>query len=290
MRVGVLLSSESRESVVTDSYDRLIDHVRVAEDNGFDSAWIVERHFSPTEPYPVPVALGAAIAAATRDILVGVLAKLPLDHPLKICEDAAVVDQLSGGRLLFGADPGVSENEWNGNRFAWSERWEVFCEALDIIVKGWTQDGFAYLGKFHRLPVKTRLPEGDDPFRPEPCEPPPLLPMERGGLPFDYLSVLPKPIQIPHPPVYLVGEDQRAAEFAAQTGNSLLLSRDKEPANLAAAYWKALEGAGRQKHEVDLAIARDVYIEADGKQARERTRGAANEAHAIARPVSRSRQ
>jgi alkanesulfonate monooxygenase SsuD/methylene tetrahydromethanopterin reductase-like flavin-dependent oxidoreductase (luciferase family) len=102
--------------------------------------------------------------------------------------------------------------------------------------------------------------------------------MERGGLPFDYLSVLPKPIQIPHPPVYLVGEDRRAVEFAARTGNSLLLSRDKAPANLAAAYWKALEGAGREKHEVDLAIARDVYIETDGQQARQRSKATGNDA------------
>lgn len=270
MRVGVLLTGALHKGMVADEYDRWIEHAQIAEENGLDSVWILESHFSAGMPCPSPVILGAAIAAATRDILVGVSIELCLDHPVKICEDAAVLDLLSGGRLLFGADPGTSEEEWNGSPFAWSERWEIFSEALDIIVKGWTQDSFAYLGNFHRLPVKTRVADSDDPFHPEPCEPPHLTPMERAGLPFDYLSVLPKPIQIPHPPVYLGSGDQRSAELAAQCGHSLLLVRDDNPAKTAATYWKELQQAGRQKHEVDLAIARDVYVEADGDKARSR--------------------
>jgi alkanesulfonate monooxygenase SsuD/methylene tetrahydromethanopterin reductase-like flavin-dependent oxidoreductase (luciferase family) len=270
MRVGVLLTGALQEIAVADAYQQWIEHVQVAEENGFDSAWIIESHFSARVPCPSPITLGAAIAAATRDILVGVSVKLPLEHPLKICEDAAVLDLLSGGRLLFGADPGVGEEEWNGSRFAWPERWEIFCEALDIIVKGWTQDSFAYLGKFYRLPVETRVADRDNPFQPEPCDPPHLMPMERAGLPFDYLSVLPKPVQIPHPPIYLGGGSQRSVEFTARNGNSLLLVRDGDAAQTAAAYWRALEQAGRHKHEVDLVIARDVYVEADGHKARSR--------------------
>jgi alkanesulfonate monooxygenase SsuD/methylene tetrahydromethanopterin reductase-like flavin-dependent oxidoreductase (luciferase family) len=244
--------------------------VQIAEENGLDSAWIMESYLSAGAPCPSAMTLAAALAATTRDILIGVSVKLPLRHPLKICEDAAILDLLSGGRLLFGADPGISEQEWNGSRFPWPERWEIFCEALDIIVKGWTQDGFAYLGKYHRLPVETRVADSGDSFHSEPCEPPHLTPMERAGLPFDYLSVLPKPIQIPHPPVYLGSGDQRSVEFAARNGNSLLLIRDNDPAQTAAAYWRALQQAGRQKYEVDLVIARDVYVEADGDNARSR--------------------
>lgn len=270
MKVGVLLTGRLRQGVAADGYDRWIEHVQIAEDNSLDSAWIMESHFSAAVPCPSAITLGAAIAAATHDILIGVSVKLCLDHPLKICEDAAVLDLLSGGRLLFGADPGVSEEEWKGSQFAWSERWEIFCETLDIIVRAWTQDGFAYLGKFYRLPVETRVADSDDPFQAEPCEPPHLTPMERAGLPFDYLSVLPKPIQIPRPPVYLGGGDQRAIEFAARNGNSLLVVGDEDPARTATAYWRALQQAGRQKHEVDLVVARDVYVEADGFKARSR--------------------
>ena len=270
MRAGVLITGVSQETVAADAYQQWIEHVQIAEENGFDSAWIIESHFSAGIPCPSPVTLGAAIAAVTRDILVGVSIKLALDHPLKICEESAVLDLLSGGRLLFGADPWVSEEEWNGSRFAWPRRWDIFCEALDIIVKGWTQDGFAYLGEFYRLPLETRVADGDDPFQPEPCEPPYLTPMARAGLPFDYLSVLPKPAQIPLPPIYLEGRSQQSVEFAARNGNSLLLVRDGHSAQTAGAYWRALEQAGRQKHEVDLVIARDVYVEADGRKAKSR--------------------
>ena len=268
MRVGVLLTGASQEIAAADAYEQWIEHAQVAEENGFDSAWVVESHFSTGVPCPSPITVGAAIAAATRDIRVGVSIKLPLDHPLKICEDAAVLDLLSGGRLLFGADPELSAEEWNGSCFAWTDRWELFCETLDIIVKGWTQDGFAYLGKFYRLPLETRVVGSGNPFQPEPCDPPYLMPMERAGLPFDYLSVLPKPVQIPHPPIYLAGASQRSVEFAARNGNSLLLAQGGDPTQTAAVYWKALEQAGRQRHEVDLVIARDVYVEADGYKTR----------------------
>ncbi len=270
MRVGVLLTGESRERVVADDFEQWIKYVQIAEESGLDSAWITESYFSAGVACPSAITLGAAVAATTRDILVGVSVKLPLRHPLKVCEDAAVLDLLLGGRLLFGADPGVNRQEWNGSRFPWSERWDVFCEALDIIVKGWSHDGFAYLGKYHRLPVETRVQDNDDPFHLEPCKPPHLTPMERAGRPFDYLSVLPKSIQIPHPPVYLGNGDSRAIEFAARYGHSLLLVGDDNPAKTAATYWKELQRCGRQKHEVDFVVARDVYVEADGDKARSR--------------------
>lgn len=278
MRVGVLLHGSSQESSVADSYDQLIDHAQVAEENGFDTVWIADGQSSSQGSCSSPVTLASAIAAATRYIQIGATVKLALDHPIKNCEDAAILDLLSGGRLLYGVNPEVSKQECNGTRFAWTDRWEVFCESLDIILKGWTQDGFAYLGRFYRLPVRTRVADNGKVIHPDPNTPPHLRPIERAGQPFDYLSVLPKPIQAPHPTVYVTCENQRAAEFAARNGKSLLLVNDESPAKMAKAYWKALEDAGRQRHEVDLVIGRDVYLEIDGDQARKRAAGAAENA------------
>ncbi|MCC7411027.1 MAG: LLM class flavin-dependent oxidoreductase [Gammaproteobacteria bacterium] len=271
MRTGVLLNAECGDEPASQAYDRLLCHVRAIEDNGFDTIWIPQAHACASEPMPSPLVMAGAIAAETRAIRIGVFVKLALEHPVKICEDVAVLDLLCHGRLLFGADPGGREQEYAGARVGWAPRLEAFREALEIVVRGWTSDGFAYLGEFYRLPRNTRAPASAGRYQAEPCVPPHRAPTERAGLPFDYLSILPKPLQIPHPPVYLVAADRETADLAARRGHSLLIPPQVESAaEVADHYWRVLEGAGRHRHEIDLAIARDVYVEIDGEQARKR--------------------
>lgn len=276
MRVGVLLETGSG-GADGNGYEGLLRHVRVIESVGFDSVWIPERHARADAALPSPIALAGAIAAETSGIRVGVLVKLALEHPVTICEEAAVLDLLCKGRLLFGADPGGDEQEYNGARHAWAQRGGAFREALEIIVRGWTSDGFAYLGEFYRLPTHTRVPAGGARFQPEPCFPPHFRPTERAGRPFDYLSILPKPLQVPRPPVYLFGVDPETVELAASAGYSLLIPPGIQSVGAQATrYWQALERGGRHRHEVDLGIARDVYVEVDGEAARRRVAGGAD--------------
>jgi alkanesulfonate monooxygenase SsuD/methylene tetrahydromethanopterin reductase-like flavin-dependent oxidoreductase (luciferase family) len=259
---------------VTDTYERLLHHVGVIEDTGFDSVWIPETHGCAGDPLPAPLAFAAAVAAETSGIRIGVLVKLALEHPVTTCEEAAVLDLLCKGRLLFGADPGGSEREYAGARLGWAQRRGAFREALEIIVQGWTSDGFAYLGELNRLPVATSALESGGRFQTEPCAPPHLRPTERAGLPFDYMSILPKPLQIPRPPVYLLGVDEETIDLAARAGYSLVIPPSTQSAGTdATRYWQVLERMGRHRHEVDLAIARDVYVEADGGRARRRVSG-----------------
>lgn len=271
MRIGVLLDAGDGGVGVTDAYERMLHHVQVIEDTGLDSIWIPEKHGCAGAPLPSPIAFAAAVAAETSGIRIGVLVKLALEHPVTICEEAAVLDLLCRGRLLFGADPGGDEREYAGARSAWAQRGKAFREALEIIVQGWTSDGFAYLGELNRLPARSRAPESGGRFQTEPCVPPHLRPTERAGLPFDYMSILPKPLQVPRPPVYLLGVDGETIELAARAGYSLVIPPlTRSVVADATRYWQALERAGRHRHEVDLAITRDVYVEADGERARRR--------------------
>lgn len=271
MRVGMLLDTKYGGVGVTDAYERLLHLVRVIESTGFDSVWIPEAHGRVDASLPSPITFAAAVAAETNGIRIGVLVKLALEHPVTICEQATVLDILCKGRLLFGADPEGDECEYVGARHAWTQRRDAFCEALDIIVRGWTSDAFAYLGEFNRLPLRTRAPESGGRFQAEPGTPPYLRPMERSGRPFDYLSILPKPLQVPRPPVYLLGLDEAMIDLASRHGYSLMIpSWVHSVGPYVSRYWQALERAGRHRHEVDLAIARDVYVEADGEQARKR--------------------
>jgi len=261
MRVGVLLSAKPSGADVAGCYDQLIATARQAELNGFSSVWIGEHHFSNDRPEPVPLVLGGALAAETGTIGLGMMVKLALEHPLKIAEDAAVLDVISGGRILFGADPGAATHETGGYGVPAAEQQSHFTEALDIIVNAWTSDAFAYLGKHHTLPAKTNAAGAG--YVAEPYTPPYVEPWQRVDQPFDYLSVLPKPVQIPRPPVFVVADDDDAVMLAAAKGYSPLIperASAKEIVGRANAFWRALDAAGRVRSETVLTIARGVYL------------------------------
>jgi len=274
MRVGVLLDMPRNARGVTDAYDELLRQVRLIESVGFDSVWVPEQHGRADRALPSPLALAGAIAAETSGIRIGVLVKLALEHPVTTCEEAAVLDLLCKGRLLFGADPDGDEQEYAGARNTWAQRREAFREALEIIVGGWTNDGFAYLGELNRLPARSRLSASDGRFQAEPCLPPYLRPTERHGTGFDYMSILPKPLQIPCPRVYVLGVDPEMIDLAARSGHSLVIPPWIQSVEAyATQYWQTLERTGRNRHEVDLGVIRHVYAEVDGERARKRVVG-----------------
>jgi alkanesulfonate monooxygenase SsuD/methylene tetrahydromethanopterin reductase-like flavin-dependent oxidoreductase (luciferase family) len=266
LKVGLLFAAGGADA---EGYDRALDEVRRAEQRGFSSVWLLDERGAP------PFALSAAVAAETRALRIAVVTAPAARHPLRLAEDGAVLDLLSGGRLIFAADPGAGAGEPRGRGS--DQHWERFCEGLDIVVKAWSHEAFAYLGKVHRIPLRTRAQSSASPCVPEPYCPPYVLPWQRAGLPFDYLSVLPKPTQIPRPPVFVVARDARAVTFAARKGFSLFLGVEEAAGGLrdkAALYWRELASAGREREEVVLALAREVYVEADGESARRRIPGA----------------
>ncbi|GAA3214912.1 MupA/Atu3671 family FMN-dependent luciferase-like monooxygenase [Dactylosporangium siamense] len=120
-------------------YDVLLDTARLADEAGLEAVWIPERHFGDFgHCYPNPSVLGAAVAAVTRRI--GIRAGsvvLPLHHPVRVAEEWAAVDQLSGGRV------GVSfASGWHGRDFILSphphsERRRVMLEGIDTVRALW---------------------------------------------------------------------------------------------------------------------------------------------------------
>lgn len=267
MRVGILLEPETIGSDVAEGFDRLLTRARLAEQEGYSSAWIGESHFSGDRPEPVPLIFGGALVAETDNIRLGFLVKLALEHPVKTAEDVAVLDVMSGGRVLFGADPGAADLEIAGYGVPAAEHRARFSETLDIIVNAWTSDAFAYLGKFHTLPGQTNAAATGAPYVPEPYSPPYVAPWHRVDMPFDYLSVLPKPVQIPHPPVFVMAVDDDAAMLAANKGYSPVFGANLAPDEIAmraGVFWRTLEAAGRHRAEVCLTVVRDIRVTDDG--------------------------
>jgi alkanesulfonate monooxygenase SsuD/methylene tetrahydromethanopterin reductase-like flavin-dependent oxidoreductase (luciferase family) len=107
---GVLV--DVREEGAGYSAER-IEEVVAADRLGFDGAWLSEHHLTPDGMLPSPLVMAAVLAARTERIRIGTnILVLPLHHPLRIAEDAAVLDLVSGGRFVLGVGQGYAEREF----------------------------------------------------------------------------------------------------------------------------------------------------------------------------------
>jgi alkanesulfonate monooxygenase SsuD/methylene tetrahydromethanopterin reductase-like flavin-dependent oxidoreductase (luciferase family) len=139
------------------------------EELGYDSLQTVEHHFQPDGHQPSPlIALAAAAGVTERIGLMTNILLVPLYNPVKLAEDVAVLDQLSGGRVTLGVAPGYVPEEFHGLMVPYEERFKRFEECLDILQAAWTQETFTYDGSFYQVP-ETRLsprPVQQDPHPP----------------------------------------------------------------------------------------------------------------------------
>lgn len=144
--------------------------VEAAERWGLDAMWLAELHMAPRRSVlSAPLSIASAIAARTTRIKIGTAVQvLPLCHPVRIAEEAATVDHISHGRLIFGV--GRSGFVWTYEAYGvpYGESRERFAETLEIIKRAWTERRFSYAGKYYS---------------------------------FDNVCLVPKPYQKPHPPI-----------------------------------------------------------------------------------------
>ncbi|MGH9035881.1 MAG: LLM class flavin-dependent oxidoreductase, partial [Acidimicrobiia bacterium] len=168
-------------------YDHALEQVRLADELGFDQAWAVEHHF--LEEYShcsAPELFLTACAMQTQRIRVGhgiVVCVPEINHPVRIAERAAVLDILSGGRLEVGTGRSATWTELGGfgvDPDSTKKTWDEFVRALP---KMWTQERYAHQGRAFSMPER---------------------------------AVLPKPLQQPHPPLWVAvtspGTEMDAAE------------------------------------------------------------------------------
>ena len=129
-------------------YREIVDLVRLAETIGFDSAWVSEHHGSSDGYMPSLLPMLAALAVATDRINLGTGVLLtPFHHPLRLAEDAATVDLISGGRLILGLGLAWREEEFRMFGVPVNERVRRTVETIEILRRAWTGDRFSYDGK-----------------------------------------------------------------------------------------------------------------------------------------------
>jgi probable F420-dependent oxidoreductase len=132
----------------TQEYREIIDLVRLAETLGFESAWVSEHHGSGDGYMPSLLATLAAFAAATDHIQLGTGVILtPFHNPLRLAEDAATVDLISGGRLILGLGLAWREEEFRMFGVPLTERVRRTAETVEILRKAWTGQRFSYQGE-----------------------------------------------------------------------------------------------------------------------------------------------
>lgn len=141
---------------------------RVAEHAGLDGVWVNEHHNAADGYLPSPLALLAAFAAVTARVELGTGVMLaPFHHPLRLAEDAAVVDALSGGRLVLGLGAGWRSEEFRSFGVDARTRVRRLTETVEILGRAWTGERFSYSGRIFRF--------DDVVVTPRPARPPPVL-------------------------------------------------------------------------------------------------------------------
>ena len=157
-----------------------------AEELGFNSVWVPEHHFSMFGVLPSPAAFLCHVAARTERVKLGPgTVVLPLNHPVRVAEEFALLDLLSNGRAVLSAGRGYDDREYQAFGANFSDSQELFFEGMDIIKKAWTQETFSHEGRHYQVPE---------------------------------ISITPRPVQHPFPPTYVACFSQPTLMYAARNG------------------------------------------------------------------------
>lgn len=178
-----------RDLTSPDPYAETFALARIAEEEGFDTATIGHHHFMPGNMAD-PLTFLTAVAARTQRLRVGTgIFQLPVHNPVRVAEQVATIDQLSGGRISLGVGLGWWPLEYEVHGSSFRERGARMEEALEILRLVWTQENVAFDGRFWSFPQ---------------------------------LTVHPRPVQQPHPPLWVAGVADVAIDRAARLGDAWL--------------------------------------------------------------------
>src|SRR3984893_10439444 len=152
MKFGILYNTDyypAAHQSPSNYYAQLLEQTELAEKLGFDAVWFGEHHYSGYS-FGAPSVIAMAAAARTRRIRLGTgVSLIPLHHPLRLAEEYAMLDVLSGGRLEYGIGRGFLNYAYDLMGVERSESFDRFREGTDLIIAAWTATKpFSFQGKF----------------------------------------------------------------------------------------------------------------------------------------------
>ena len=221
-------------------YDQFLDEVLLGEELGFDSVWLDEHHGVKDHYWPSPLVCFAGIATRTSRILFGTdVIVMPFYHPVRVAEDVAMLDIMSGGRVILGAAIGYKPDEFELYQVPLEKRGARFEEAVQLIKKLWTEEEVHFEGNYYQV---------------------------------HGLKIEPKPISKPHPPIWLGGWGKLSLARAAKYGDAWIPGPTANLHKLLSAqklYRENLQKAGKDVHSPVTPLTREVVIAETDAAARE---------------------
>jgi alkanesulfonate monooxygenase SsuD/methylene tetrahydromethanopterin reductase-like flavin-dependent oxidoreductase (luciferase family) len=218
-------------------YQDILAQIELGDALGFDTAWLGELHFIPNfSCLASPLMILAAAAQRTKRIRLGTaVTLLPLHNPVKMVEDAATLDVLSGGRLEFGVGRGATPVYFSGYNVPMEESRDRFEESLEIILRAWTSERLSYQGKHFHV---------------------------------QDLTLAPKPVQKPYPPIRIAANSPDTFAIAGQLGLPIFASPLINPPDKLREYLAVHRDPLLAGVKQDIALAFPVHVAESRAQAR----------------------
>jgi alkanesulfonate monooxygenase SsuD/methylene tetrahydromethanopterin reductase-like flavin-dependent oxidoreductase (luciferase family) len=206
VKVGVLqfFSWPERRISIGQVYERALERIVVMDRAGYDAVWLAEHHFTTYSVCPSVHLMALEAAHRTERLRIGTAVSLAaLYHPLRLAEELALLDVLTGGRLNWGAGRGFEPTEFRAFGVPLDETGPRFREAVQVVLEAWTIERLTFHGKYWD---------------------------------FDDVEVLPKPVQQPHPPTWVAATSPEALGWAASMGHAILMDPHASFVEIAAKY------------------------------------------------------
>ena len=155
LRIGVCYDFRNPpDSGVSDQYlyGEIMEQVKWLDEIGADLVWFTEHHFVEDGYLPSWIPVASAMAAVTSHVRFGTdICLLPFNHPLRLAEDLAVLDNLSGGRVEVGVGMGYAPHEFRGFGFPVSRRVSLMNEGIEVLQRCFSGERFSYQGKRYQF-------------------------------------------------------------------------------------------------------------------------------------------
>lgn len=233
MKFGVLqfFSWPQRRVELPTVYERALQRIAIMDRSGYDAVWLAEHHFTGYSVCPSVHMMGVHVAARTERLRIGTAVSLAAFYnPLRLAEEVALLDVLSGGRVNWGAGRGFDPIEFRAFGVPVEESADRFHEAVEIVHAAWAGECLTWSGRYWS---------------------------------FDRVEVLPKPLQRPHPPTWLAAGSRGAIRWAGQHGHSIMLGPHatfEETGEHRELYHAELRDGGHSTAGRQLPIARMIAV------------------------------
>ncbi|MBI2528224.1 MAG: LLM class flavin-dependent oxidoreductase [Candidatus Rokubacteria bacterium] len=231
MRYGLFISSQHAptENFAAKIRDH-VEQVATARDCGFDSVFFAQHFLANPYAFLHPLALLARLAGEGRGMVFGTgVLILPLYHPVELAEHVATLDAICDGKLVLGVGMGYRDEEFAAFGLRKRERVSRFEESLAVMTKLWTEESVTFRGQHFQL---------------------------------DNVTTRTRPVQKPHPPIWIGAKTDAAVERAARLGDAWVMTPSDELQDLdrqMKLYCAARVAAGKSP-DTEIGMIVETYV------------------------------